>query len=76
VDRIVWYTPVADEDIFDQVNFRIRRISQEHKQCIAYCGVQACDWLASSRKCADAEKVSSRLLSKDCFLERGPISPA
>jgi SNF2 family DNA or RNA helicase len=40
---IVWYSPLADYDIFDQANFRIRRISQEHKQRIIYIQATSAD---------------------------------
>lgn len=35
-DLIIWYSPIADYDVFDQANFRIRRIGQAHKQQILY----------------------------------------
>ncbi len=35
-DLIIWYSPIADYDVFDQANYRIRRIGQAHKQQILY----------------------------------------
>ncbi len=35
-DLIIWYSPIADFDVFDQANYRIRRIGQHHKQQILY----------------------------------------
>src|SRR5579859_1444517 len=35
-DLIIWYSPIADYDVFDQANYRIRRIGQEHKQQIMF----------------------------------------
>lgn len=40
---IVWYSPIADYDVFDQANYRIRRISQEHKQTILYIQATGAD---------------------------------
>jgi SNF2 family DNA or RNA helicase len=35
-DTIVWYGPLADLDIYDQANARIRRVGQKHKQQILH----------------------------------------
>lgn len=35
-DLIIWYSPIADYDVFDQANYRIRRIGQAHKQQILF----------------------------------------
>lgn len=35
-DCIIWYSPIADYDVFDQANYRIRRIGQQHKQQILF----------------------------------------
>src|SRR6185369_14086071 len=35
-DTIIWYSPIADYDVFDQANYRIRRIGQQHKQQILF----------------------------------------
>jgi len=35
-DTVVWYSPIADFDIFDQANARIRRIGQKHRQQYLY----------------------------------------
>lgn len=40
---VIWYVPIADYDVFDQANFRIRRISQEHKQRILYIAATGAD---------------------------------
>ena len=40
---IIWYSPIADYDIFDQANYRIRRISQEHKQQIIFLQATGAD---------------------------------
>lgn len=35
-NMVIWYSPVADYEVFEHACFRIRRISQEHKQQILY----------------------------------------
>jgi len=35
-NMVIWYSPIADYEVFEQACFRIRRISQEHKQQILY----------------------------------------
>jgi SNF2 family DNA or RNA helicase len=35
-DLIIWYSPIADYDVFDQANYRIRRIGQAFKQQILF----------------------------------------
>lgn len=40
---IIWFCPIADYDVFDQANFRIRRISQEHKQQIIFLQATAAE---------------------------------
>lgn len=35
-DTIIWWSPIADYDVFDQANYRIRRIGQQHKQQIIF----------------------------------------
>jgi SNF2 family DNA or RNA helicase len=33
---LVWWSPIADFDVFDQANARIRRVGQEHKQQLLF----------------------------------------
>lgn len=35
-DTVVWYSPLASLDIYDQANARIRRVGQKHKQQILH----------------------------------------
>lgn len=40
---IIWYQLIADYEVFEQASFRIRRISQEHKQRILYLSATSAD---------------------------------
>lgn len=42
-NMVIWYCPISDYDIFDQANFRIRRIGQEHRQQILYMQATAAE---------------------------------
>lgn len=35
-DTVIWYAPLADLEVYDQANARIRRVGQKHKQLILH----------------------------------------
>jgi SNF2 family DNA or RNA helicase len=42
-NMLVWWSPIADFDIFDQANARIRRVGQQHKQQLLYLQATAAE---------------------------------